>query len=161
VGLLGFGDKRFTMRSDLLTFGQDFWIEDDDGNRAFRVDGATVRDRFALLDPQGQEVATIRERTFGRDRMVIELAGGKEAVVKRDANDRFDIDVEDGRNLKARGDLVGHDYEIEKRGLGGKVAEISKKRLSIRDAYEVEIEKDQDPALILAVAVAIDALNRE
>ncbi|HRW37486.1 MAG: LURP-one-related family protein [Acidimicrobiales bacterium] len=160
MGLFGRGDKTFTMRTDLLSIGEDYWITDDDGERAYRVDGAAIRDRFALLDAEGREVATIRERTFGRDRMVIELASGRKAVVKRDG-DRYDIDVEDGRNLRAHGDLIGHDYEIEKRGPGGKVAEISRKRLRLRETYEVEVEADQDPALMLAIAVAIEALGRQ
>ena len=31
------------MREKLLSIGDDFWIEDDGGNRAYRVDGKAAR----------------------------------------------------------------------------------------------------------------------
>lgn len=165
MGLLGKGKRTYQMRQDLLSFGDDFWIEDGDGNKAYRVDGAALRlrDHFSLVDATGTEVATIKERKLGRDKMVIELAGGKKVVVKKaliGIRDRFSIDVEDGRDLHAHGNLVDHEYEIEKDGIGGKVAEVSKKWFRVRDTYGVEMDADQDPAMILAITVAIDALNR-
>lgn len=165
MGLLGKGKRKYQMRQDLLSFGDDFWIEDDGGNKAFRVDGAALRlrDHFSLVDASGTEVATIKERKLGRDKMVIELAGGRKVTVKKaliGVRDRFSIDVEDGRDLHAHGNLVDHEYEIEKDGPGGKVAEVSKKWFRVRDTYGVEMDADQDPAMILAITVAIDALNR-
>ena len=122
-----------------------------------------MRDHFSISDAHGNEVASIVERKLGRDKMVIELAGGAKVTVKKalvGVRDRFSIDVDGGRDLHAHGNLVDHEYEIAKDGPGGKVAEISKKWFSIRDTYGVEMDADQDPVLILAVTVAIDALNR-
>jgi uncharacterized protein YxjI len=165
MGLLGKGKVKFQMRQDLLSIGDDFWIENDDGHKAYRVDGAALRlrDHFSIVDATGTEVATIKERKLGRDKMVIELAGGRKVTVKKallGVRDRFSIDVEDGRDLHATGNLVDHEYEISKDGIGGKVAEVSKKWFRVRDTYGVEMDADQDPAMILAITVAIDALNR-
>lgn len=167
MGLRDRGKTKFKMRQELLSFGDDFWIEDEGGNRAFRVDGKAlrVRDHFSLVDAGGNEVASIKERKLGRDKMVIELAGGNKVVVKKavvGVRDRFIIDVDDGRNMKAHGNIVDHEYEIERDGLGrGKVAEISKKWFRVRDTYGVEMEPDADVAMILAITVAIDALARD
>jgi uncharacterized protein YxjI len=68
--------------------------------------------------------------------------------------DHLKVDIEDGHDMKVHGNLVDHEYEIE--GEHGKVAEISKKWFRIRDTYSVEIQADQDVALILAITVAVE-----
>ena len=44
--------RRFRMREKLASIGEDFWIEDEDGNRVFKVDGKAlrVRDTFVMED---------------------------------------------------------------------------------------------------------------
>ena len=166
MGLFG-RDKqvtRFQMRQELISFGDDYWIEDGDGNKAFRVNGkvARVRDTWVLEDAHGNEVAKIRERKLSvRDAIKIEV-GGTEAVVKRalvGIRDRFHVEVDGGKDIKAHGNVVDHEYEIE-RG-GDKIAEVSKKWFRVRDTYGVEVFGDADPALILSITVAIDALSHD
>ena len=45
--------RRFQMREKLLSIGDDYWIEDDQGNRVYRVNGKALRARstFKLEDP--------------------------------------------------------------------------------------------------------------
>jgi uncharacterized protein YxjI len=57
----------------------------------------------------------------------------------------------------ARGNLVDHEYEIERDG--DTVAEVSKKWFRIRDTYGVEIAPDEDEALVLAITVCIDEMS--
>src|SRR5687768_8461525 len=56
--------RRFQMRERMISIGDDYWIEDADGQRAYRVDGkaARVRDTWILEGPGGENLATIRER---------------------------------------------------------------------------------------------------
>ena len=70
--------------------------------------------------------------------------------------ERWKIDVEDGQDMQAQGNIVDHEYEIE--ADGRKIAEVSKKWFRVRDTYGVEVAPDQNPALLLAVAVAIDEM---
>jgi uncharacterized protein YxjI len=69
---------------------------------------------------------------------------------------RFDVKVEDGPDLQVQGNIVDHEYEIEADGT--KIAEISKRWFRIRDTYGVEIAPGQDEIVVLAVAVAVDAM---
>ena len=113
--------QRFQMREKLMSFGDDFWIEDDNGRRAYKVDGKAVRvrDTFVLRDAGGQEVAKIQERKLRvRDTMDIERAGGNATVKKAvvGLRDRFKIEVHGGSDLSAHGNLVDHEYEIEADG---------------------------------------------
>src|SRR5688500_1614173 len=51
--------ERFLMREKLLAIGDDFWIEDDAGERVYKVNGKALRVRqtFVLEDTSGREVA--------------------------------------------------------------------------------------------------------
>ena len=151
------------MREKLLSIGDDYWIENDRGERAFKVDGKAVRVRetFVLEDTSGNEVARIQERKLSiRDKIAVERDGDTVATVHKalvGIRDRFAIDVEDGADMKAHGNIVDHEYEIERDG--DTVATISKKWFRVRDAFGVDVAAGEDAALILALTVAIDSLT--
>jgi uncharacterized protein YxjI len=72
--------------------------------------------------------------------------------------ERFKVDVEDGEDLEIQGNIVDHEYEIERNGR--KIAEVSKKWFRVRDTYGVEISPtEQDVVLMLAVTVALDTMT--
>jgi len=155
---------RYQMREKLLDIGDDYWIEDSEGHRAFKVDGKAVRVRqtFILEDATGAEVAKIQERKLTvRDTMKIERAGGGEATVRKalvGLRDRFKIDVDGGPDLTAHGNILDHEYEIDSDG--DTVATVSKKWFRVRETYGIEIRPGQDVALILAITVCVDAMSR-
>jgi uncharacterized protein YxjI len=157
------GGSRYCMREKLLSIGDDYWIEDEAGNHAFRVDGKALRIRqtFVLENAQGKEVATIQERKLSvRDKMVIGRGGDTAATVKKalvGVRDRFSIDVEGAGEMQAKGNFVDHEYEVERDG--SVVARVSKRWFRVRDTYGVEVAPGEDDALLLAVTVCIDALS--
>ncbi|MCI9869178.1 LURP-one-related/scramblase family protein [Arthrobacter humicola] len=155
--------ERFQMREKLLSIGDDFWIEDSHGQRAYKVNGKAVRirDTFVLEDASGNEVARIQERKLSvRDKVAIERGGDTAATVHKALvgfRDRFSIDVQGGPDMKAHGNIVDHEYEIERDG--HTVATISKKWFRVRESYGVEIAGGEDVPLLLAITVAIDSLT--
>ena len=71
---------RYRMQEKLISIGDDYWVEDAEGARAYKVDGKAlrVRDTWILKDLGDHDVATIRERKLSvRDAMTIELDGRK------------------------------------------------------------------------------------
>jgi uncharacterized protein YxjI len=169
MGLLRHGGDaavahRFQMREKLLAIGDDSWIEDERGDRVYKVDGKAmrIRDTFLLKDLDGNEVAKIQEKKLTiRDKMKVERGDDTLATVHKrlvGLRDRFDIDVEHGHDLKARGNFVDHEYEIKREG--DVVATISKKWFRVRDTYGIEIGPGEDEPLILALTVAIDDMSR-
>ena len=52
------GGKKYRMREKLFAIGDDYWIEDEEGERAFKVDGKAMRIRKTLIleDPSGAEL---------------------------------------------------------------------------------------------------------
>ena len=67
------------------------------------------------------------------------------------------MEMLEGKNLKVKGDIIGHEYTIERDG--DTIAEISQKRFHLRDTYGIEVRGDVDPALVISVAVAVESLN--
>ena len=154
--------ERYLMREKLFAIGDDFWIENAEGDRAYKVNGKALRMRktFVLEDASGGELAKIQERKLSiRDKIAIER-GDRTATVHKalvGIRDRFAIDVEHGEDMKAKGNFVDHEYEIERDG--DTVATISKRWFRVRDSYGVDVATGEDVPLILAVTVAIDALT--
>jgi uncharacterized protein YxjI len=151
------------MRQKLFAIGDDFWIETEGGERAFKVNGKAlrIRDTFVLESPSGDELFKAQKKMLHiRDTMKIERDGETVATIKKamiaPLRERFSIDLEDGGELTAKGNIVDHEYEIERDGQ--KVAEISKRWFRIRDTYGIEIAPGQDDAFILATTACIDEL---
>jgi uncharacterized protein YxjI len=159
------GGTKYQMREKLFAIGDDYWIEDEGGERVFKVDGKAlrVRDTLILETPDGDEVFSIQEKKLSvRDKMEIERDGKTVATVRKalvsPLRDRFSIDLEAGEDLEAKGNVVDHEYTIE-RG-GDHVAEVSKRWFRVRDTYGIEIAEGQDDALILAITVCIDQMTQ-
>jgi len=153
----------FQMREKLIAIGDDFWIEDGEGRKVYKVNGKAMRLRqtFILEDAGGAEVAKIQEKKLTvRDKMTIERGDRKATVRKRliGIRDHYLIDVEGGDDLKAHGNIVDHEYEIERDG--HTVATVSKKWFRVRESYGVQIAEGEDVALILAITVCVDAMTR-
>jgi uncharacterized protein YxjI len=164
-GRRGGGATQYQMCEKLFSIGDDAWIEDSNGNRAFKADGKALRVRstFILEDASGNEVASIQEKMLHiKDTMEIERDGAKIATIKKaliaPLRERYDIKIEGAGDWDAQGNIVDHEYEI-KNGRD-KVAEVSKKWFRVRDSYGIEVQPGQDDGLVLAIAVAIDEMRR-
>jgi uncharacterized protein YxjI len=158
------GMTRYRMREKLFAIGDDFWIETEGGERAFKVDGKAlrIRDTFVLKGAGGEDLFKAQAKKLHiRDTMEIERDGDTAATIKKalitPLRERFSIDLADGTELKAKGNIVDHEYKIERDG--DTVAEISKRWFRIRDTYGIEIAPGQDDALVLAVAACIDEME--
>ncbi len=154
---------RFRMREKLLSIGDDSWIETEDGDRAFKVNGKALRARetFILESPSGDELFKIQKKALHiKDTMKVERDGDTVATVKKALitpfRDRFEIELADGSELSAKGNVVDHEFEIERDG--DKIAEISKRWFRVRETYGIEIAPSEDAALILAATVCIDEM---
>ncbi len=155
---------RYQMREKLVSIGDDFWIENSQGQKVFKVDGKALRIRKTLKfeDTHGNTLAQIQERKLRvKDSMEVEDANGKRVALVKKAiispiRDRFTVKIKNGPDLDVKGNILDHEYTI---GEGrDKVAEVSKKWFRIRDSYGVQIDSEQDDIVILAVTVCIDQM---
>jgi uncharacterized protein YxjI len=164
LGRPGGGGNHYQMRQKMVAIGDDFWIENDKGQKVFKVDGKALRVRQTLIieDAQGKELYKIQEKMLRiKDSMEVEGAGGGQVAMVKKAmitpvRERWTVKVKNGPDLEVQGNILDHEYSI---GEGrDKIAEVSKKWFRLRDSYGVSIDPGQDDALILAVAVCIDEM---
>lgn len=157
---------RYTMRQRLVSMGEDFDIMDEAGRPVYRVDGKVMRLRetFVMEDMQGREVATIREKKLALRESMNILRGGSAVATIRKARfapfrHKFTVDVANGVDLIAQGDIARHEYAISRSG--DPVARITKHHFALSDTYGVDVLPGEDDGLILAVAVAIDEMAHD
>jgi uncharacterized protein YxjI len=160
------GGTTYRMREKMFSIGDDFWIETEDEERAFKVNGkaARIRDTLVIEAPSGEELFKIQERKLRvRDTMEIERDGNSVATVHKamvsPLRDRFKIEVEGGEDIDVQGNILDHEYEFERNG--EKVAQVSMRWFRVRDTYGIQIAPDQDDALILAATVCIEQMADE
>jgi uncharacterized protein YxjI len=163
----GGGRTHYQMREKLVSIGDDFWIENEHGEKTYKVDGKALRVRQTLIfeDRSGRELAKIQERMLRvKDSMEVEGPGGDQMAMVKKAliaplRDRWTVKIKNGPDLQVQGNILDHEYTI---GEGReKVAEVSKKWFRLRDTYGVEIEPGQDDIVILAVTACIDQMAHD
>jgi uncharacterized protein YxjI len=153
--------RMYLIRERIFDLGDDFDITDESGRRVYHVDGKalSVRDRLVIEDPSGREVASVHRQLVAlRRTYTISIGGEKVAEVRKNLltpfRDKFTIDIPGPHDLEMRGDLLDHEYTVERDGR--EVAKVSKRWLSIRDTYAVDVVDGEDHLLILAGVLALD-----
>ncbi|MFD7713662.1 LURP-one-related/scramblase family protein [Streptomyces sp. NPDC059785] len=152
---------RYLVRDRLLGFGEDYWIEDQHGDKVFLVDGKAMRlrDTFELKDVRGRVLIDIHQKMFAlRDTMVIERDGDPLATIKRKRlsllRNHYRVSLVDGTELDVSGKILDREFAID---YGDELlAQISRRWLHVRETYGVDIVRDDaDDALLIAVAVCV------
>jgi uncharacterized protein YxjI len=150
------------MRQKLFSWGDDFTIKDADGRDAYFVDGKAISlgAKLSFQDMSGNELAFIAQKFFSWGPTYEVYRGGElAAVVKKELftffHCKFTVDVPGPDDLVAEGDFMDHEY-VFKRG-DAPVASVSKQWFTWADTYGVEIADGEDPVLLLASSVVIDA----
>jgi len=155
---------RFQVRQRALSIGDDFFIEDENGDHAYRIDGKALRVRKTMIleDTDGNELLKIQKRMLRiKDSMEIENPdGGRVAMVKKalisPLRDKWEVQVEDGPDIEVSGKILDHEYRMERDG--DLVAQVSHRWFGPRDTYGVEVEPGEDVPLALAITIVVDAM---
>lgn len=161
----GGGPTRYQMREKMVSIGDDFWIENNHGQKVYKVDGKAlrVRDTLKFEDTHGRELCKIQEKKVRiKDTMNIEGPDGKTVATIKKAiitpvRDRWTVKIGNGPDMEVQGNIVDHEYKIEEGRT--RVAEVSKKWFRVRDTYGVEIAPGQNDVVILAITVGIDMMR--
>jgi uncharacterized protein YxjI len=154
------------MRQKLFSWGDDFFIKDENGRDVFLVDGKAFSfgNQLSFQDLTGNELAFIKQRllSWGPTYEVYK-ADQLYAVVNKELFSffkcRFTVDVPGPDDLEAEGDFLDHEYVFNRDGR--LVAEVSKQWFSWTDTYGVDIAEGEDDIVILASTVVIDMACHE
>jgi uncharacterized protein YxjI len=152
---------RYVLKQKLLSWGDDYYIRDDQDREVYLVDGKafSLGGQLSFKDLAGNELAFIRQKLLKLSPTYeIHRDGKVAAVVQKKLfalfHHRFTVDVPGPDDLEAKGNFLDHEY-VFRRG-DREVATVSKRWLSLRDTYGIEIADGEDDVLILASAVVVD-----
>ncbi len=155
---------RYAVREKLFSIGDDFWITDEGGGKAFFVDGKVLRLRQTLeiQDPHGRVLVTVRKKLVAmHETMEIDEDGAPVAAVRKTLisplHHRSSVDLADGSQLDVTGSILDKEFQITAGGQA--LARISRAWFRMRDTYGVEVAPGQDDVLFLAIAVALDRIH--
>ncbi|MEN8649648.1 LURP-one-related family protein [Streptomyces sp. 21So2-11] len=152
---------KYLVRDKIFAIGDDYWIEDENGQHAFLVDGKALRlrDTLEIKDPTGRVLITLRAKMFSlRDTMTIERGDEPLATVRRKRlsllRNHYRVELVEGTELDVSGRILDREFTIEYDG--ELLAHISRKWFRVRETYAVNVvREDADTALLLAVAVCV------
>jgi uncharacterized protein YxjI len=152
---------KFLVRDRLFDIGDDYWIEDENGDKAFLVDGKVlrIRDTLEIKDRSGRVLITIKKKILSvRDAMTLERDDEELAVVRKKAlsllRNHYRVKLSDGTELDVSGKILDREFAIEYDG--ELLAHISRKWFRVRETYAVNVvREDTDIALMIAVAVCV------
>jgi uncharacterized protein YxjI len=157
--------KLFALHQTLLSFSGDAWIEDDQGNRVYEVDGKIALSRtLDLLDQAGIVLYTLQQPLMSIHRSFA-ITRGDEPVgnVEKDLftflGDRFTIILADGQTLQGSGDFLDHEFRVTRGDT--EVLSASRAWFSMHDTYGVRVADGFDAPLALAIAIAIEQIEAE
>ena len=152
---------KYLVRDKIFAIGDDYWIEDEQGRRAFLVDGKALRlrDTLELKDPSGLVLITLRKKLLSlRDTMTIERGDEPLATIRRKRlsllRNHYRVTLVEGTELDVSGRILDREFVIEYDG--ELLAHISRQWFRVRETYAVNVvREDADPALMIAVAVCV------
>ncbi|MEU3046915.1 MULTISPECIES: LURP-one-related family protein [unclassified Streptomyces] len=152
---------KYLVRDKIFAIGDDYWIEDERGRHAFLVDGKALRlrDTLELKDPSGYVLVTLRQKLLSlRGAMTIEREGETLATIRRKRlsllRNHFRVALSDGTELDVSGRILDREFAVEYDG--ELLAHISRRWLTLRDTYGVDVvREDADASLLIAVAVCV------
>ncbi|MEU7176981.1 LURP-one-related/scramblase family protein [Streptomyces celluloflavus] len=152
---------KYLVRDRIFGIGDDYWIEDEHGRHVFLVDGKALRLRetFELKDLQRRVLIVIRKKMLSlRDAMTIERDDRPLATVRRKRlsllRHHYRVEMVDGTELDVSGKILDREFAVEYDG--ELLADISRRWLTLRDTYAVDVvREDADPPLLIAIAVCV------
>jgi uncharacterized protein YxjI len=151
----------YIIREKMFRLTEDSDITDESGQLVLHVDGKimSLHNRLILSDPAGREVAQVSRRLVAfRPTYEITIDGQQAAEVRKHLftpfREQFTITVPGGRDMELAGDLLSHEFSIERDGQA--VATISKRWLSLTDSYAVDVAPGENDVLVLSSVLALD-----
>ena len=153
---------KYFMKQRLVSFGDDFDVVDESGQKRFFFDSKIggFRPRIIVEDANANRIAQLKKKLFSfRPTYLFFRESKQEAIIFKKAfsfRKSFVINSPNSDPIVIVGSFVEHSYKFfRKQRL---IAESSKKWFTAKDTYGIDIEAGEDPVLLLSAAVVIDIL---
>lgn len=146
------------IKQNLISLNESFKVFDEDNSVKYEVEGKliSIGHKFTIYKNK-KEVAYIAQKVLNLlPKFDIYMDGEKVASIHKKLSLLHPVYEIEGLDWKIKGNITSHEYSIYE---GSKlIALISKKWLKITDTYEINIEDKENEIIVLAMALAIDAV---
>ncbi|MEE0685113.1 MAG: LURP-one-related family protein [Lachnospiraceae bacterium] len=146
------------MKQQVFSWGDKFWIYDQNGNGKYYVEGEVFSfgKKLHVYDANGQEIVYIEQKllTFLPKYEIYTPEGLVAEVVKDFSFFKQKYEV-NGPGWIVEGDFFAHEYQIIDGN--GVIAAVSKEWFTFGDAYEIQVADNVKESFVLAIVLVIDA----
>ena len=146
------------MKQEIFTWGDKFWIYDQQGNGKYYVEGEVFSfgKKLHMYDANNQEVAYIQQKLLSF-LPKYEIYDGENLVaeVVKDFtffHQRYEVN---GPGWVVEGDFFDHEYQIMDGN--GVIAAVSKEGFTFGDAYQIQVADHVKESFLVAIVLVIDA----
>lgn len=147
------------IKQRLFSWGKKFDVYDQNGNIVYHCAGEvfTIGNKLKIYDIHNNEVAYIEQEVFRfLPRYHIYCDGHLAAtIIRKFSFFRHDFSYE-RLNWSIEGEFMAHDYRILNNGKT--VLSLTKHWFTFGDSYELDINPDYNPVLVLASSIIIDCV---
>ena len=147
------------MREKVFTLKERFYITDELGNNVYYVEGEllSLGKKLHIYDMQNNELAMVKQKLLTLlPKFSVMVEGEELAEITKELTLFRPCYKVKGPNWTVDGDIWDHDYHIRK-GLDS-IVHVSKAWLSWGDTYKIDIDKEINPVMAIAVVLAIDCV---
>ena len=149
----------FYIKQKIFSWGDQFFIYDQNGNERYRVKGEVFSfgKKLHLYSMTGHEEAFIEQKllTF-LPKYTVSRQGAKVAEIVKEFTFFKQVYTVNGLGWSVKGDFFDHSYEVSD-SAGRTLAAVSKEWFTLGDAYELSLSDGVDEIAVLAVCLVIDA----
>jgi uncharacterized protein YxjI len=157
----------YVIHEKMFRLAEDSDITNESGQPVLHVEGKimSLHSRLILRDPAGREIAQVHRKLAAlRPTYEITIDGKNVAEVRQHLSspfqERLTIDPRGTGDMEISGDLLSHEFTIQRDGQTA--ATVSKRWLSLTASYAVDIASGENDLLILASVLALDlAMDQE
>ena len=150
----------FRIKEKFWSWGNDFAINDAEGQLMYYVDGKAFSwgDKLSFQDANRKELAFISQKMLTwKPRYQIIIDGSVFAEVVKEwtwLSKKFTLDVPGPNDYSITGSFWAHEFTFQRQGRT--VATVSKKLWSWTDSYGVEVTDGEDQVAVLCACIVID-----
>jgi len=147
------------MKEKDSAFKDRFFVRDEQGNTCYRIEGKALalNKKLHIYDTDDRELALVQKKPLTLTPKYAVLVEDEEvAELSKEVSFFKPFYKVEGPDWTVDGDIWDRDYKIRRNM--NVIAEVSRPLLGGKDTYKIEIHKNLNPVMVLAVVLAIDCI---
>ena len=147
------------MKQKVFSLKDRFTIKNEAGEDVFTVEGKFISlgKKLHILNEAGEEVAFVKQELLTLlPKFTVLQHGEQVAQIQKKLSFLKPKYAVTGLDWTIEGDFFAHDYSIFSGDM--EIVSLHKKWMAWGDTYELNVADDADPALVVAVVLAIDCV---